>query len=531
MSYVKKKGRSVREGGNMAGEFLEDSIGKLVKASLKSGNIFIDEYVIIPDALSGVGKIVFVNLFPGVKKVDQVSSGAHLKGVLRYNIGYIADDPFSSVKVLSGEIDFSGDVSLEGIGELESFVKTNCRIDKIDYSVINSKKISLNVVIKADFEFCFWRREPYVVDGNYGKEAQTLKKTETVFSLVDIKEEEFAVTGRIQIPFDQDEISQVALANVKQYTGDIREEDGRIWVKIKGEVEAGYISTQGKLHVESADFGEERSIHVDTILDGLKYTMNASLKDIDTYLTEDGDGELRVLEYTTTFDALIEIYEEVQMEYLEDVYFLKSEGDVEVKEIEVLKDILNYKKSINLQAFYEGMGSFHDVYVTSSFIDFGAREEENQIIVDGKVIIRGVLIPQEEGEFAKEIEVDMPFTNAIAMDDFEDINFENMRLNLTIEEVSVSFIDNQKTEFDVNIRADIGMFKTKKIEVVCDVEQGAGIEIQDEQSAIVKLYYTSSNDTLWNICKKYKVKKEELQDINGDLNFDALEDGAMVLIP
>jgi hypothetical protein len=531
MSYVKKRGGFVRKGGSMAGEFLEDSIGKLVKVSLKSENIFVDEYVIVPDALSGVGKIVFVNLFPGIKKVDKIVGGAQLKGGLRYHIGYIADDPFSSIKVLTGDIDYSGEVSLDEIGDLKNYVKANCRIDKLDYSIINSKKISLNVVIKADYEFCAWNREQYVVDGNYGKDAETLKKSETVFSLVDIKEEEFEVTGRIQIPFDQDEISQVALSNLKQYTSDIQEKDGRVWIDIHGKVEAGYISSQGKFYVESEDFEWEKSINLDSILDKLKYTLTTSLKDLEIYLTEDGDGELRILEYVAKFDSFLEIYEEVQMEYLEDVYFLKSEGKVEVKEIEVLKDILSTQKTIDLQAFYEGMGNFRDVTITSSFVDFDVSQEENQIIVDGKVFMRGILIPEEEGDFAKGIEIELPFTNPIYIKNDGVLNFENTRVNLAIEDVSASFIDNQKTEFLVNIRVDIEVLETKKVEVVCDVEQGDLIEAQDDQSSIVKLYYTTPDDNLWNICKRYKVKKEELKEINEGLNFDSLESGVMVLIP
>ncbi len=515
----------------MTGEFLEDNIGKIVKIKEKSENIFVDEYVIVPDSISGIGKVVFVNLFPADKGFSKVNAGISVDGVLRYNIGYISDDPFSSIKILSGNINFEGFIRGDDFDCEDKYVNTGITLEKVDYSVINSKKISLNVALNLNCIFCEWQYEKYLIDANCGDNAQLLTNKFLASTLVDIKQQDFEVEETIQIPFEKDEIQDIAFSNISSYTSSFEEGTDGLTLKLDISAKIGYISTQGELIVEDIQFQKEKIINLDNIPQGLKYIVTSQLKDIEVQGVDDDDGELRVLELRSKFESFIEVYEEIDFQYVQDAYFTDANEKIESQELEILVNMHNYKKTLQLSSLYEGVGNFKDVYITNSNIDFNHSVNEKDILLNGTLNMRGILIPDSEDDSPKGIQIELPFEETIQTDYDFDCTTDDIRLSLITEDVFASCADEEKVEFNASLALEITILERKKILCAQDIEKIDTLDKEDESSSTIKLYYTKENEFLWDICKKYKINKADITNVNEEIDFDNLAKGTMLLIP
>jgi hypothetical protein len=513
----------------MSGVFSDHSVGKMVKVSEKQENIFVDEYVILPDSLGGIGKIIFMDLFPSLHTVEKRESKVDLLGVLRYRISYVAEDPFSSIKVMEGEIDIKGQVDFQDSRMSDAVVHTDCRIESVDYSVINSKKVSINAVIKANCALFQQSIEPYLSMDGEDDTAALLKREERLYSLRELKQQDFEVKGKLHIEFEKNEISQVATARIAEIRTETKAMEDGMSLDFYIRAQVGYVDSVGTFCFEYIDFEGQKMMDIEPNYDNVQYILKHTVRDLKVEVMEDNDGEQRVLDLTVDVDVMAEIYEETTIEYLQDIYFMDSKEELVVKEIEILKNLDRLEKSFEERAYYEGVGNFKEVYITSSHLDFTDLKKDHLVDLNGKILMRGILIPEEENAIPKGIEIEMPFTHTIALG--MDTRAVEPRVYLRVEDILVSYIDEQKAEFQVYLKAEVELMEKKTIRVVEDVIKGESIEEVDDSSAVVKLYYTCPQDTLWTVCKKYRVKQDALVSINEDLDLEHLETGTMMLIP
>lgn len=513
----------------MATKQIEEQLGKMNKIMERKENIFIDEYLLIPDAVSGIQKISFVHLFPGVGQVMNNGAQITVQGVLRYCVGYISEDPFSSFRTLTGRIEYSEIVThFDGV-ENEGFIVPKFSIDKMDYAAINSRKVSLNAVIQMQLTMYGCQNNSYVVDIDHEEGVELLKRDEKGYKLADVKFIEDQSKGTLKIVSEVDEIGEIAWVNITQVKPHERLVDEESCLDLNIFAEVGYISSAGKLEIESVEWKAEKALYLDGNRMHSKRIYRCWIKDVKADAAEDEDGEMRVISISLDYGVFMEAYEETDLEYVEDAYFLDATETCEVETLQIIKEINTVHKTFEVKDYYEGVGSFKDVCITSSHIKWEHELQGGEVFVSGKIHMRGVLIPME-GEGVIGIEIEMSISQTLSLDSSHVQTKDDIHMVLEIEDILVSYIDEQKAEFQVNLRAEMHVFETKSVTVLKSIEKAEKIEKSNESESLMRVYYVSEGECSWEVCKRYRICKELLQAYNTEHDLENLEKGTLLVI-
>jgi hypothetical protein len=516
----------------MSGNSSKDSIKILNKIAEETGNIFIDEYIIVPDSKSGIKKILLFDVFSAIDSSEIVNSRINVTGMLRYNIVYISDDNFDSMKILSGNLNFANLMDYNIHLTSENRVETWCKVDRLEHSLVNSRKISLNAVLKASHLFFRIDTKKYVVDVPNFEDAQMLKGEKDILDFHSFKEELFSIVGSFEIPFDKPEIDNVALANILSYETDFAKKEYEIEMNCKIKARFAYISTQSDLCFEEFEFSTDEIINVEDMPSDSKYFYRSYLKDIITDICEDGDGERRIVKFQVKLGVIVEIYQSKRIEFIQDLYYMDMESTLKNTEIMVIESSHAIDKRFKIQTVFEEVGSYEEIYICSSDLNCNVSSNQyDELSIMGNVKLKGILFSSQNQQDTKEITLNLQFEERMLTDNYTLNGDGNVRLNLVIDDVMVSDLGRERLECEVVVIARMEMFLYDKIEIMEEVELGARIINPMSEHTSFKLYYTSAKDSLWNISKKYRIRKDELKSINEDVDFDNLMPGVMLLLP
>lgn len=518
----------------MSGIFSKESIKNYVDLKTHSGNIFIDEYIHVPDSLSGIKEIMFLDVFPSLETSEILNSKLSVTGVLRYSIVYVTEEHFGSIKVLRGGINFSSiiDFDLELTPDMKC--ETWLSMDRADHSMVNTRKISLNALVKANTNFAQTDEKSYVSGVLDAEKTEVFNGEGEYFIHSGVKDEEFKVSHKMEIPFDKPEISEILSVNIVSYDNSYIMKGPDLGLRSSVKAKILYLSTKGKLCTEDVEFGNDEidSIKLDNPSREHHVLLKTRLKDIVSEAMEDNDGERRIVKVEIKFLGVFNIYEKVKASYLKDFYHMENETKIKSVNMSLLKDINNIQKSFPIRGNFDGLGEFEEIFINGANVVFDhVVEDRNVLIVSGVVKMNSILITQEGHDTGGVKYFELPFSETISSEADLDLFVDELKIDLRAQDFMYSILSDNRIEVEVRMDLNINCFSKEEVKMIEEVEIGQPICEEQKDQTLIRLYYTCTDDTLWNICKKFRINRDELSLINEGVDFDKLETGKMLIIP
>lgn len=497
------------------------------------GKSIIDQFVLdedynVPDSKRDIERIVVSEGKVRVEEIKNVEKYQRISGKLEFQILYVGEGVEPSLCCLEGRIPFEEMVYVEeGEGTYE--VK-NTRVE-MQTTMIHSRKLRIKAMIELELACEKQIMEEIPVDIDCGVKLYKKKQPLNLLKLHMAKKDMYRIKEEITLPGTKETIGNMLWTDISNRKIDTKLRTDEL--EISGELLAFcfYESPDGKI-----DWIEQVLIYHGSVEcyggDATMYhQVNANLDDVVVDIRMDEDGETRVIGIEGTLKLNIAVYEEEQMDVLEDVYSLEKQCKLEKKDVCYEQLILqNHSKcKVTEQlSLPELKNDILQICHSSGAVQVDSVEVlEDGIRVEGVLHIRFLYVKANDEVPFDTWQGMVPFSYVIECNDA----VENMNYNISsiLEQMSVGLLGGNEVEIKAVLAFHCFFRKSVTTDMIVDLKLEP-IDIKEvEKRPSVVGYIVKEGDEIWDLAKRYNTTVEGIAEVN-ELTEEKLKTGQRILI-
>lgn len=490
---------------------------------------YLDEDYNVPDAKDDVQQIIQGSGHVKIEDIKLVENYIRISGKLYFQILYVTASGEPQPAVLEGKIPFEEMVYTDG-GEMETYFIQNIRVE-FSSTLVHSRKLSIRVMVEMEIGREKLEDEETTVDVDGPVQIYKKMKNVNLLELHTTKKDTYRIKEEITLPGTKESIGQLLLTDVSSRKMEIRL--GQDEMQLKGEllVFCMYLSEDGKTDWLEQSVPYEGRIECGGVDEGMYYYVHNNLEDTLVDIRMDEDGEMRVLGIEGTLNLRMNIYEEEEIELLEDMYSLEQNCGFETREA-VYEELLiqNYSKCKVSERL--SLPELKDDVLQICHSD-GSIQIEHMEIADGGIQIEGIL---HISFLYLKADDAMPFGSWQGMVPFSYLLecpgiSEDVRYNTSyhVEQLSVSLAGSEAVEVKAVLAFDTFMRRPVNMQVITDVELSPiSMEEMENRPGIVG-YIVKEGDEIWNLAKNYMTTVAGIKEVNA-MESDTIKPGDKLLI-
>ena len=501
---------------------------------------YVDQDYNVPDAKSDVQRVI---LNEGTLRIEEqkiVDNYIRISGKIQFRMLYVTDDSEKRLSSLEGRFPFEELVYAEKVPEGSLFIKSSQT--ELTVTVIHSRKLGIKALV--ELQVCSeQQKEEHLTsdiyrEGRRGEEGSEYadglcrkKRQETLLKMHTMKRDTYRIKEEVQIGGTKENIGTLLWTEVTPGKLDTR--IGEEVLLLQGEmlVFCFYESPDGRLDWIEQTVAYEGKIPCYGAKDSMYHQLYPVFTDVAVESRMDEEGEVRILGVEATLDMRLIVYEEVEMDVLEDAYALDGECEIKYKDCPCEKLLMqNHTKckvteKLTLPEIKEDI--LQICHSTGRVEVESTKITEKGIEVEGVLHIQFLYIKSDD-----EIPFDVwqgmvPFTAFLESNETND----RMQVDLTwcIEQLNVGLLGNAEVEVKA-VLAFHGFLK-EEVKIRCPQEMIClpfDAEKLEKQPGIVG-YIVKEGDTLWDLAKRYGTTGERILEMN-DCEKNGLKSGDKILI-
>lgn len=490
---------------------------------------YLDEDVNVPDTKADVRQIVQGQGTVKVEDIRFVENYLRVSGKLYFQILYITDDAENAPAVLEGMLPFEEMVYMDG-GENESYFVQNIRVE-FTSTLVHSRKVSIRAMVEMELGREKLVDEETTTDVECSVPVYKKKRNVNLLELHTTKKDTYRIKEEITLPGTKESIGQLLLTNISPRRLDIRLEQDEM--RLQGEllVFCMYRSEEGKTDWLEQAVSYEGQIACSGVETGMYYHVQNTLDDTLIDIRLDEDGEMRVLGIEGTLNLRMNIYQEEEMEILEDMYSLEQNCRFDTREASY-EELLIQNHSKCKVAERLSLPELKDDVLQICHSEGAVQVDHIEQMEEG-LQIEGIL---HLTFLYLRADDDVPFGSWQGMIPFSWLLecpevTEDARYNIAyhVEQLSVGMAGSEAVEVKAVLAFDTFMRKPVVINVVTDVEFAPlSLEEMEKRPGIVG-YIVKEGDCLWDLAKRYMTTAEGIREVN-ELDSDSIKCGDKLLI-
>lgn len=512
-------------------DFCRKDIHTSVLKASKYSQLTIDEDFNIPDTKDDIEKIIAKDGYIVVDEVVSEDNKVKVVGEVFFKVLYKTISDKADIEVYEGNIPFEDLVNVDGINR-NNQADSQCRLEDITVSVINSRKLEVRGLIGN--AVCVYEdvkvNATTDLENGQGIECQYKKivSTDTVISKRDVCK----IKEEIEIPQNKPNIKCIMWSSVELRNIETKPLDNKL--SIRGEVEIFVVYKGQEEHLPIQYLFSVRTITRELECMGAKEGMisevDAFLGKGDVSVRADGDGEDRVIAVEYNMDMNIKMYEEQEIDILNDMFSPQVEILPETTDFcyenlllrnQAKTKISHRKRLTNEQA---KLLQICHVYGSVDVDDVGV--ENDKIHISG-VVKTNVLYISSGEDPINCMELVIPFEYAV--DSITSGADDSIRIIPSLDQLSATMLNSEEVEIKAQINLGISVFSRQTTEVITDMKM---VPIDYEKKASmpgIVGYIVKQGDTIWSIARKYYATTESIRSIN-NLESDNIREGDRLII-
>jgi hypothetical protein len=490
---------------------------------------YLDEEYNVPDAKEDVQQVIQGAGTVKIEDIKLVENYIRISGKLYFQILYVTAAGEPQPAVLEGKIPFEEMVYTDG-GEMETYFIQNIRVE-FTATLVHSRKLNIRAMIEMEIGREKLEDEETTVDVDSTAPVYKKMKNVNLLELNTTKKDTYRIKEEVTLPGTKESIGQLLLTDVSGRKLEIRL--GQDEIQLKGEllIFCMYQSEDGKTDWLEQSVPYEGRIECSGAEEGMYYYVHNSLEDTLVDVRMDEDGEMRVLGIEGTLNLRMNIYQEEEMELLEDMYSLEQKCSYETRDA-VYEELLvqNYSKCKVSERL--SLPELKDDVLQVCHSD-GSVQVEHMELTENGIQIEGILHisflylkANDEVPFGSWQGI-IPFSYLLECPQMK----PDVRYNISyhVEQLSVNLAGSEAVEIKAVLAFDTFMRSPVHMQVITDVQlTPISLEEVEKRPGIVG-YIVKDGDELWTLAKNYMTSMEGIKEVN-NLESDSIKPGDKLLI-
>lgn len=499
-------------------ELIKKNVYMLAAGEQTISQITLDDDRNVPDNKPDMVRIIESR---GQVDLEDIKANDHqvwVKGWMKFCVMYVGENEERRLQSLEGSIPIEEYVHMEEVSAGEN-IKVEAELEDLRIGIINSRKMSLQAIVTLKVTTEKSIEEELAVDVVEKQEAEFCKSSIDVMELRIQKKDMLRVRDEIVLPSGKGNIHEIIWNDNSLNIKEIRLLPGKInlcgslhlFVLYEGE------GSDNKLEWLNEEVAFTKELECNGCSEGMISDIRISLKSCDLEVKTDDDAEERILAVDGVLDMDIKVFEEEQVELIQDIYSTTKELKPVVKvcqfpelignnvtKCRVSQRVRIKKEEPRILQICNGNGKVRIDQITPV---------EKGIIIEGTLDI-SILYVSADDEFpffAKQVQI--PFTQQIDINEMKEnaeykVETGNLQINTTM-------IDSEEVEMKAVADLALKVIETKQKEVVIQVnEEPLDLQRLEGMAGIV-VYVVKENDSLWSIGKKYCMSVGSIKELNG----------------
>lgn len=491
----------------------------IVPKAKKQMQITIDQDCNVADTKPDVEKMIQTRGMVKIQETEMMIDRVRIKGEFLFQGLYGTNDIATYLESLEYSLPFEEYVHIDGVLPSD-YVKVKYTIDDINTVLINSRKISIRVLLSFVFQITEEMKEDGITE-IHDERVSVLKKEVSVTDLIVNKKDIARLKEELILPANKANIYQLLWTQVDMEN-------------LQAKIDEHSIEIQGAMHIFVLYLGEDAQmpvqyvrweVPVDTQLEcyecmpGMigKITMAAGSQQFE--IRPDEDGEERIITLDVTLDCDIKIYEDHKISYIDDGYSMEKTIIPEYRmfDFEALigknQAIMKTSKRFKIE---QDMGKLLQILSVSGNVTVDDVEATDQgLSVEGIWMADVLYLSTEDSTPIMSNSYMEPFTFFIEAKNIT--GNKDYQLDVRIDQMTAVVTEGDEIEIRVSVLFDFIAFQKTRQRIMTDIKEEALDYEKIRKIPGIVGYVVKDGDTLWSIAKNYFTTVESIREQNEEI--------------
>ncbi len=491
----------------------------------KYGQTKIESDLIVPDTKPDISKILQVCGKAVITQKTAQQDKAYIQGIVHTTVVYVPEG--GGIKSIFLDLDFSHILEAKG-AKTENHIWADCEVESIDYSIVNSRKISLKVNLGIDVKVCRTSVANLPVGIEDNCLVQAKYKDYKITSSSSEEEQDFRFRDRIEVPSGKPDICEIIKINSRVNPSDLRYQNGVI--NASGDILLSilYISDDGNVCAMEETLPFNETLEGMTLPEG-ECDAVYTVKETGFEIEETPDGARRIINLDLLICGAFRTTENIEISAISDAFGTESPVVLSKNtyEIESVTDKsatqIAHKETISIPDYLPEVYKICDCSGEARVT--GISIEDGRVNIDGEILSNIIyLSPNDESgvsgtshisSFSQTIDMPLAGIDSIC------------EAKVELDHIGYNINSDRSVELRFIIVLSVTLLKSDTVEIIEDINDDENCEIRNMPPAII--YFPEEGETVWDIAKRYMATPEAIISSN-NLESETLHKGQKICI-
>lgn len=487
--------------------------------------------IIVPDVKPDVLKVLNVSGTAAITHKSVQTDKVHIQGIIRLDILYIPDgNVLGGVKAISCTQDFSQVVDTPGSKPGMNLVaEAECEIPEC--SLVNSRKLSictktgLNIKVTDSID----TELATAVESDEPVQVNT-EHMHLCHSGCDA-DRDITIHEHLEVPSGKPAMGEILRFSVKPVPKELRLLDNKAIVK--GELKTVTLfcsdDEESTLQCMEHSIPFTEILEIDGISENMTGEADYGIKNIITEITCDSDGDKRILSAEITLSVCIRASGTMECDVICDAYGLKKELVIEKSDcstellLGTAQTQLTGKENIAVPDYLPEIYQVCDCTGVPTVESISA--EKNAVTVSGYITCNILYMSQEREAPLSGFSHILPFTHTFEIQGLCESSICDVKAETEHLSYTISGAKDIELRYIVVLSIKASNPCTRQLISAISTDENAETPCFPSMT----VYFVRSNDTLWDIAKRYRTSPEAILAVNGNEK-DFLKPGGKIYI-
>ncbi len=491
----------------------------------KYGQTKVESDLIVPDLKPDIGKILQVCAKGVITQKTAQQDKAYIQGVVPITVVYISED--GEIKSILTDLDFSHIIDAKG-AEAGNHIWAETEIEGVDYSIVNSRKISLKIDLGIDMKIgrSLDLKLPTAlgdcphIQAKYGDCRINCASLE--------EEQDFRFKETLEIPSGKADIGEIIKLSGRIIPSDLRYENGTINVSGDVLISALYTAPDKTLCTieEALPFSE--TLEGMTLPKG-ECDAHFSVKETKFEAVATEDSPCRFIDIDLLICGSFKSVNDLSLSIIDDAFGTKEPLKLikATYEIENISDKtttqIAHKESVAVPDYLPEVYKICDLSGEARVT--GISIDEGRINIDGEILSNIIYMSSSDenphsgfchiSAFSQTLDMPSALGSSIC------------EAKVTLDHAGYSISSERSLELRFIIILSVTLLNGHKLSIIEEIQVDEDCPKRKLPSALI--YFPEEGETLWSIAKRYMATPEDIMK-NNAISEETLHKGQKICI-
>ncbi len=488
----------------------------------------LDEDFNVPDIKRDVQRLVACEGKVQVEDVSLVENYVKVKGRLEFQVLYVGEGLEPVLCSLEGKFPYEEMIYTEDTSGI--FYVTNTR-SELKATMIHSRKLRIKAMVELELESEKTMIEELPLDIETQAPLYKKKKNLSLLKLYTSKRDTYRIKEEITLPGTRETIGTILWSDIGNRKLDTKLEKDGLYLTGELLVFCFYESPDGKIDWIEQTVPYQGRIECMGVDETMYHQVLTNLEEINAEPRLDEDGEMRIIGIEGTLRVGLGVYEEEEIEVLEDAYSLEKQCQLEQKEVYLEQLVLQNHSKCKVSerlSLPELKQDILQICHSNAAVQLDHVEMTDQgVQVEGALHVNFLYVKAND-----EIPFDtwqgvVPFSYLVECKEA----CENMKYHISsmLEQLNVSLLGGNDVEVKAVLAFHCFFRREMKESFIYDMKvSDFNIEEMEKRPGVIG-YIVKDGDELWGLAKRYNTTMEGIKEVN-EMKDDRLKAGERILI-